>query len=435
MKASQQHMKAIHQIISYLSEYGLLTREELIALTQQGFYPTEQVFQTDETVLESDVPAEGTETDQDDLTEAISSPGGSRTGRRRGGKGGGRQRVATVEVEDMCERLASHIEAWRPELTGLTHIGRQIDGSKTWENAAVAVRNSDVDELTKLLIAALENQSITLADIWQALNLDSYNYALDEPGLSGSAVVVYRIMLKANGHSDLGSYGSLLANPEVAAIFNLRLAQRRLAQALGQVPVRRPDLLAVLLRRDCHEPAYWSFVLLYNARRGTPGKRHWPRGDERRPPQPPPPEFAWPTYWAAAVGMDHAAVTPYLLERAGHQERRASALQSAINSSMSSLPADTQSLVNDYYVNPQSPADLAARHRRPVTDIDQALDAFKLRVRQTLSQEPALHAFLFPENARQWDAFLAECMRFDVAACLSDHFPATMDLLCPKNWN
>ena len=43
--------------------------------------------------------------------------------------------------------------------------------------------------------------------------------------------------------------------------------------------------------------------------------------------------------------------------------------------------------------------------------------------------------FLYPENARQWDAFLADCMRFDVAACLADHFPSTMDLLCPKNWD
>jgi hypothetical protein len=424
-------MKAIHQIISYLNEYGLLTREELIALTARGFYPVESAFP--ETVTGDPLKdSRGRESDLDDLTEQIGGQP-ARSGRRRGR--GSARRLAAVESKDFCERLAAHLETWRPALGAITRIGHRLSGAKTWEEAAIAVRNAPVETLARVVMKGWELGNPTLSAVWQSLNLDSYTWVLEEPGLSGPAVVVYRMMLKASEHSDLGSYGTLLSHKEVAAVFNLRLAQRRLALACGLAPRRKPDKFAAIMRREFHEPAYWSFVLLYNARRGKPAKRPWPRTYERRPPQPPPAEAEWPKIWAHAAGMDHPVVTPYLMERAEMDRRRREALQRAVPQALSSIAPQHQTLVNDYYVNPMSPMDMAKRHQRTEAEILEALSAFKVQLRQTLNQSEALHVFLYPDNARQWEAFLAECMRFDVATCYENHFPATMDLLCPKNWN
>jgi hypothetical protein len=424
-------MKAIHQIISYLNEYGLLTRDELIALTARGFYPVETAFPSGETGGEEE-PISTRESDLDDLTEQMGGQP-TRTGRRRGR--GGSRRSAAVDAEDFCERLGGHMEAWRPALTAITRIGHRLGGTKTWEEAAVAVRNAPLETVARVVMKGWELGNPSLSAVWESLNLDSYQWALEEPGLSGPAAVVYRIMLKANEHSDLGSYGTLLSHKEVAAVFNLRLAQRKLALACGLAPRRRPQQFAAIMRRDFHEPAYWSFVLLYNARRGKPAKRPWPRSYERRPPQSPPVEFVWPKIWAHAAGMDHPAVTPYLMERAEMDKRRRDALQRAIPQALRSIAPQHQTLVNDYYVNPMSPVEMAKRHQRTEAEILAAIQVFKAQLRQALSNNEALHVFLYPDNARLWDAFLAECMRFDVATCYDNHFPATMDLLCPKNWN
>jgi hypothetical protein len=424
-------MKAIHQIISYLNDYGLLTREELIALTARGFYPVESVFP--ETVAGDALDdTRGREYDLEDLTDQFGEQQG-RPGRRRGR--GGARRLVPVEAEDFCERLAARIEDWRPALSAITRIGHRLNGTRTWEEAAVAVRNAPVETLARVLMKGWELRNPSLPAVWEALNLDSYKWLLEEPGLSGPTAVVYRMMLKANEHSDLGSYGTLLSRREVAAVFNLRLAQRQLALACGLAPRRKPQKFATIMRREYHEPAYWSFVLLYNARRGKPAKRPWPRTYERRPPQPPPAEDQWPRFWAHAAGMDHPAVTPYLMERADKDKRRRDALQIAIPKALSSIAQQHQTLVNDYYVNPMSPAEMAWRHQRTEAEILEALDAFKAQLRQALTENEVLNVFLYPDNARQWDAFLAECMRFDVATCYDHHFPATMDLLCPKNWN
>ncbi|HLW65926.1 MAG TPA: hypothetical protein VKS79_11440, partial [Gemmataceae bacterium] len=359
-------MKAIHQIISYLNEYGLLTREELIALSARGFYSVESVFPTGEESGEKETTS-ARELELDNLTEQIGEQQG-RLGRRRGG-GGGARRLAVVEAEDFCECLAGHMEAWRPALSAITRLGHRLIGAKTWEEAAVAVRNAPVETLARVVMKGWELGNPSLSAIWEALNLDSYKFVLEEARLSGPAAVVYGMMLKANVHSDLGSYGTLLSHREVAAIFNLRLAQRQLAVACGLAPRRNPEKFAAILRREYHEPAYWSFVLLYNARRGRPGKRPWPRTYERRPPQLPPAYMEWPKFWAHAAGMDHPAVAPYLMERADTEKRRRDALETAIPMALSSIAPQHQTLVNDYYVNPMSPAEMARRHQRTETEI------------------------------------------------------------------
>src|SRR5262249_58683949 len=214
-------MKAIHQIISYLSDYGLLSREELVALTARGFYPVESAFPGGEAVTEAE-PKGTSETGLDDLTEQISEPR-PRPGRRR--SRGGQRRLQALEVDDFCKRLAVHMEAWRPSLSALTRIGYRLNGANTWEEAAVALRNAPLETLARIVLDGWKRNHPSLSEVWRSLDLDSYKWVLEEPGLSGPAALVYRSMLRANEHSDLGRYGTLLSHKEVAAVFNLRLAQ------------------------------------------------------------------------------------------------------------------------------------------------------------------------------------------------------------------
>ena len=99
---------------------------------------------------------------------------------------------------------------------------------------------------------------------------------VSEEGLHGPVVAAYRAMLAVSEHAHLGRHSWLLKEEEVAAVYNLRQAQRHLVRACASVAGAEPDLIAAALRHHYHWLAYWSFVLLYTSRHCTPGMRPMP---------------------------------------------------------------------------------------------------------------------------------------------------------------
>src|SRR5262249_60183572 len=95
-------------------------------------------------------------------------------------------------------------------------------------------------------------------------------------------------------------------------VFSLRRAQRALVRAAEQVFTSEPDLLAAAFHRDYRPGSYWSFVLLYSARRLLwPGQLLYAGPGEHAPRRRPP--AAWPPVWDHATAMDPAQLVPLLV--------------------------------------------------------------------------------------------------------------------------
>jgi hypothetical protein len=262
---------------------------------------------------------------------------------------------------------------------------------------------------------------------------------------------VYRKILWLADPAALGGrYGSLLREPPVAAACNLVQTQRRLLRACGAVLRQRPDLVATVLRRDGPASAYWAFVLLYAARRGPPGRRPWPAGDERPPLRSPLEESDWPQLWSRAVAMDTSAATPFPVEYTRLQAERVPVLMRVLGDLISSTEDQPREVLYRYYHRGQSTAQVAAGLGQSEADVARVLHGFRQDLRQAFSAEAATRVFLQPAATRSWDAFLADCLRctwgnenylFDSGRegkyreILLSHYGAAFDLLCPRGWD
>jgi hypothetical protein len=433
-------MKVLHQIIEYLRGRGLLTKEQLVELASQGILRWENVYEDRGSGEDSDEPRLDEPGEETDEPPPRARPGGGR---------GGRRTVATLELRELCTRLAESFDAWRGPLEGLTRLGRR-GGCSSWEEAAVAVRNVAPERLPEVLADALQEQAPGLGALWGALEWEEYfgvRVGLEERGPTDRA---FRALLRAADPAALQPYAALLKGPEVAAVCNLVQAQRRLLGALGELLRRRPELVASSLRREGPAPAYWSFVLVHAARRGVPGRRPWPADDEHPPPRSPPEEADWPRRWARAVGMDGAAVTPFLVERTGGQRERPRLLAEKIAGVIAALGQGPRNVLNRYYRARQSTSHIAGQTGQGEADVRRILEGFHQDLRQALSEHPLTRVFLQPAAARGWDAFLGDCVALtlgmataavdaqteqEYADLLQTHFGPAFDLLCPVSWD
>ncbi len=431
-------MKVLHQIIAYLRGRGLLPKEQLVELASQGILRWEEVYEEREPEPEEEPARE----EPEEPWEPAGPP-------RRRARRGAAPRPPALEPRELGRRIAARFDAWRGALEGLAQLGRPA-GFATWEETAVAVRNTEPDRLVEVLITALERRSPTLPALWQALDVDPCDGVLVKDTTGGQADNAYRAILAAADPAGLGRYGGLLREPEVAAACNLVQAQRRLLRACGAVLRQRPDVVATALRRDGPSPAYWAFVLLYGSRRGQPGRRPWPAGEERPPPRGAPAEGDWPHLWSQAVAMDAPAATPFLVERTRLQAERAPLLAQLLAELISSLEDRPRAVLYRYYHQGQAAADVAAGVGCTEVDVARVLHSFRQDLRQALSAHAATRVLLQPAAARSWDAFLADCLRCTWAGenylfdpqreqkypeLFLSHYGLTFDLLCPRGWD
>jgi hypothetical protein len=429
-------MKVLRQMIDYLRGRGLLTQDQLQELASQGILRWEEVHN------EPPAPEEPSGASED-YDEDVEEPHERRPARgRRGGAG---PRTPVVPPEELCRRLRERFGLWRPVLDRLTSLAPLSEG---WEEAAVDVRNADLEHLVATLAARLHG--LGLGQLWEALQLDGYREVLSGPELHGPTGAAYRALLSVPEPLGLGRYGALLRAPEVAAVVNLMQAQRRLLRACGELMRRERDLLAAALRRDSGSPAYWAFVLLYSARRGAHGRRPWPSAAEHPPLHAAPGDGDWPQLWSQAVAMDSRAVTPFLVERTRLEGERPQALGQAVGALISSLADGPRAVLYHYYALGWSLDRAAARSGWEQAGAAHLLETFRQDLRQALSANPATRVFLQPAAAGALEAFLADCLgstwdRADYsfscrreqhyADAIRAHFGPAFDLLCPRSWN
>jgi hypothetical protein len=440
-------MKAVKQIIGYLRGRGLLSREHLIELASGGFLRWDEVYDgdpPDESPEVEETPS-GPDIGPEDEYETLFRP---RTGARKGK--GGHHKVPVLEPAAICGRLAAQFDSWRGPLAGLVQVGRRLAACDTWEEAVVVLRNAAPDDLSGAVAEGLQEQSPTLPLLWQALSLEEYRALLDDPSVHGAAVSAYRAILAIHDHSSLGKHVWLLREREVADIFNLKQTQRHVLGACGRVFQSRPELIAALLRRDFHPPAYWAFVLLYSAQRGQPGDRPLPASHEHRPVRGVPTDAALMQAWAQALAMNPDLVAPFLFEYNVLQSQRLQAVSYALRRFAACLTPQERELIDLYFGKGLLSHQIATQNGISDAEVEQSLHALRQALGEALEVSSSLQIPLCAAPASTRDAFIEDCLRWglhqleaDAARGFSDsfqevikaYFGPTADLLCPRSWD
>jgi hypothetical protein len=306
-------MKAIEQIINYLNARGVLSVEQLAYLERHGLWDRHAEHrdqQPDET------PFFGA---RDILPEedwdALEGPTARDRKRRAARKPKELQHNAHVlEAEAIDARLRGCFDNWRDALEGLVQVGRRLTPCASWQAAAVAVRNAHPETVYDVVREGLRARDPSLRVLWDAVVLDEYRHLLELPEVRGPVAVAYRAVLNVPEYRQLGKYAWLLKSAAVGSVFNLRLAQRELLLAGERLFSDQPDVLATALVRDYHALAYWSFVLLYTARRlRKPDDPSVPAGSEHLPSRQPPDRAGWLRVWSHTAVMEPIRILPLLV--------------------------------------------------------------------------------------------------------------------------
>jgi hypothetical protein len=269
-------MNPIEQIIAHLNARGLLSVEQLAYLERHGLWNR------------SGDHRERT----DDDTPSLGTPG-------------------VPPPEEIGAELAAHFDAWAAPLGGLLQAARRLGPCAGWREAAVAIRNAGPEELYGPVREGLRDREPGLRDLWAAVSFEAYRTALDETHVHGRAAA-YRAILDAPEYAQLGKHAWLLKSQEVGHVFNLKQAQRQLLLACERLFSTQPGALILALQRDFHPLAYWTFVLLYTARRDAAScgpAEHFPARTQ-------PDRAGWLRVWEHTAVMDPVRLLP-LLVRAG----------------------------------------------------------------------------------------------------------------------
>jgi hypothetical protein len=444
-------MKAITQIITYLRDCGALTREQLLQLAGGGFLPWHEVVSEEEAEPTPPPPTAAPTLPADDYETPPERPRG---------KGRWQPKGAVLEPEEVGARLAERFGGWDEELEGLRRLAERLDAaSGPWTEAAVVLRNADPDALAWAVAEGLAEGEPALDRLWRGLAVDDYQAALKDPGLHGTAVHAYRALLALTEFAPLGKYGSLLKVEEVAHVFNLKLAQRRVLHAIDRVLRGRPDLIAAGLRQDYHPLAYWSLVLLHTARRGEPGRRPAPDDDECHPRRLPADAW-WRQAWAHAALMDPEAVPAFLIEHGTLPGQRPGALCAVCWGVLQPQEKGTVRALELYYRNGLTVEQIATALGCPAADVARELAAVRGALRRALEAHPLFAVPMRGEAAVSWDSFVEEWIRWhfsdrelfvpgympaegvtyddlgpELSWLMERYFRPTADLVCPKNWD
>jgi hypothetical protein len=162
-----------------------------------------------------------------------------------------------------------------------------------------------------LALAALRSLEAAGAGFWDALAWEGYR-DVDEAGLGQPAVPEYQALLAQGEDVNLSRHGWLLREVDIAAVYNLVRAQRRLWQVCAALPHCWPEPLAHALRADTLGVAYWPFVLLHTARRRLSGPA-LPGEERHHPARLLPYRERWLQAWFHAAVMEASPVIALLL--------------------------------------------------------------------------------------------------------------------------
>jgi hypothetical protein len=432
-------MKAVRQIIDYLCREGVLGDDDLAALAGGGFVGWDQVFQEsqnqhNEPGIDDRHPAAEHDARGDEHDDRMAvAPRRPRRGASIIRKG------LLLDEKGLLRRLHAAVAPWARSLTGLVRLARRVapgDDWPSWQEAAVVLRNAELGSLQEHIARGLGQRDPGFDLLWESLAMAPYRTLVDEPGLHGPAVSGYRAILAAKDRAHLGRHSKLLRHPEVACVYNLRLAQRKTLAAMGPIFRGSRHLFDQAFTRAADPLAYWTFVLLHSAQRGSRGRRPAPDAGEHHPARELPDDALWLRAWEAATILDSKAVTPFLIELHKKIANRPSAVADALWQARFEMDGNDRGFVEAWAFGLQ-PADMS-HPQHDQSAIARRLDAALLNLRQTVEHAGQLSITTDPEGPARFEAFLRSIFMLPHARygqTVAAHFGHDWELFCSKAWD
>jgi len=268
-------MKLIQQIYWHLASRCLIDADTTRKLRATGLLgPTETEWEGFEGEAESErlvhcseVRAEENALAKlDDAVEAALAGARAESGGR--GKGGSRQRRGAMVNEDW---LAGQIrDAWEgasESLQPLVWVAGLRPPRGEWLEAARLIADREPRELAHRLALGFSRRRFGLDVAWQAFGYRPAFLDRIQPGTTGPALTGWRLILDGADLKGLGKHGWVLGTPEIAAVYHLVQAQRRLRRACGWLYADHSAALAEAFRRAEDDFTKGAFLLYHNARR------------------------------------------------------------------------------------------------------------------------------------------------------------------------
>lgn len=255
-------MKVIDQLIHHFREQGVLTEDQIARLKAERFLdlcddPWFGWIDSKEIDRERSHPFEiiADESDQEMVQNHR--------------KGRGRKKRRVLEVDELVVRLAGKAALWQSSLRGLVELACHLTPVSCWQDAALAIRQATPAALSDALLAGLRDQTPSMHALWTALDLELFRGPLLQPAASGPTASAYRAVVTGTSHQSLGKHAWILKQPPIREVFNGLHAQRGVLRAVGRLFEEHSSWVAIVLTRSHHDVAYWSLLLLYNARRAA----------------------------------------------------------------------------------------------------------------------------------------------------------------------
>ena len=275
-------MRVIEQLIQHFWARELMSREDIAYLIRHGF------------VRDSDLPGwlppepepapheppppddrrhdEARAREAEELEDELA-------GRQAGGKKGGKkQKPAGHNLAPAATALNGHY-ADRVAYPALVELAERVKPSARvadWPHAARLVGAAAARDLEPALVGLLNHRPRALAELWHWFNLEPlFEWATDEENAGPVADALGRLLTAAS-RSEVGRIGQLMKAAEVQLLPDLLAARRAF---LGVLPALYHAHFGRLFQwlvpptgaaLGCWPALPWAFVLVYNAKQGTP---------------------------------------------------------------------------------------------------------------------------------------------------------------------
>lgn len=295
-------MRVLIELRGYLDARGLLSAEDLKRLDETLFWRDLELVALHH---ESDEEPERDDVEEDPLWSEW--PPADRPRRSRRAHHG--RSSTTLSAASLVLRLAERLQALSPRLEGIRLLASRTAPCRTWQDASIVLDRADTERVDRDLRALLERGG-PIRLLWDVLALDpSLDAVLPEE--RGPAVRAYRVLVESPHFLELRRHHWLLRHAAVRDACILARARRLLFASCRRLYQEDPANLWRVLARDRHPLAFWTLVLLHNARRAidasaAPRVREF--GPLRRAPDP----KTWEQAWAHALLFESGPVSRLL---------------------------------------------------------------------------------------------------------------------------
>lgn len=270
-------MKVIEQLVQHFHARGVLTEREIEYLIKHGYIRRHDLSAA-RPLAEDDEPDEPTPLFDDPVDDNLDRLGeemsGVPTGRRAGGKKGGKDKAKPTghDLTPLAAVLATHLGD-RDQYPALLELGGRLDGSTDWQSAAVAVANAAPAKLESALVALFNYRPPALGELWYWCDTTALFEWAEHEDNAGPVADALAALLTTTVPTQVGRLHQLKKLPQVDGLLDLTRARRALLGSLRGLYDRHFARLKVwLVNPDPTGPAAavwpalpWAFVLQYNA--------------------------------------------------------------------------------------------------------------------------------------------------------------------------